>query len=73
MIKIIKYGSNHVIVKLGNIEILFSYATPVAYSENGCSYKTSKKWSVTTSKHINSCGYANAKEVTQEKLDNLIK
>ena len=34
-------------------QVLFSYKTPVAcLSDNGY-YRTSKKWSVTTSRHIN--------------------
>lgn len=34
---------------------LFSYSTPVAYLDKttGNVYKTSKKWSATTTKHIN--------------------
>jgi len=32
--------------------ILFSYQTPVACKLNGNYYKTSQKWSVTTSRHI---------------------
>jgi hypothetical protein len=32
--------------------ILFSYETPVACKLNGSYYKTSQKWSVTTSRHI---------------------
>jgi len=34
-------------------EVLFSYQTPVAAHINGQYVKTSKKWSMTTSKHIN--------------------
>ena len=33
--------------------VLFSYSTPVACKLNGNYYKTSKKWSMITSKHIN--------------------
>ena len=34
-------------------KVLFSYETPVAAEVNGNYVKTSKKWSTTTSKHIN--------------------
>tara|TARA_R110000764_G_scaffold218067_1_gene305354 strand:+ start:110 stop:391 length:282 start_codon:yes stop_codon:yes gene_type:complete len=35
------------------LEILFSYSTPVAAKYRGTSFKTTKKWSSTTSRHIN--------------------
>ena len=48
-------GSNQNEVILDKCSILFSYKTPVAYIDNktGQAYQTSKKWSRTTSKHIN--------------------
>jgi hypothetical protein len=51
-------GSNQtsVVSKLpsgGTIEVLFSYETPVAVRGPTRTYKTERKWSVTTSKHIN--------------------
>lgn len=40
-------------VELGRATILFSYETPVACRIEGQGYfRTSKRWSVTTSKHI---------------------
>lgn len=54
--------------------ILYSYSTPVAAFEPGEGYsKTSKKWSVTTSRHINKwlAGFE-AEEREQEWFDNLI-
>ncbi len=52
--------------------VLFSYKTPVAcLSDNGY-YRTSKKWSVTTSRHINKwLQGVNADTVDQEMLDAL--
>ena len=46
-------GNNKVEVttKAGAV-VLYSYNTPVAALVNGAYYRTSKKWSVTTSKHI---------------------
>ena len=52
--------------------VLFSYQTPVASCNNGQFYKTDKKWSVTTSRHINK--WANcAVNKPQEYFDNLVK
>jgi hypothetical protein len=34
-------------------KVLFSYCTPVASWEEGQFYKTEKKWSNTTTRHIN--------------------
>ena len=68
-------GSNmtEVETKLGTF--LVSYSTPVAACMNdGTGFiKTNKKWSVTTSKHINKwLGGAKAKDVDQSILDNLL-
>lgn len=76
-------GSNMTEVEFGNKTVLFSYKTPVAYHEAGIGYaKTSKHWSVTTSRHINKWlklnGYDASRgdglrEVDQETLDGLVK
>ena len=52
--------------------VLFSYRTPVAaLTENGYT-RTSKKWSVTTSRHINKwLDGVLAKEQPQEYFDSL--
>lgn len=73
--KLKQVGSNMSEVEMGNKTILFSYSTPVAYHEEGEGYfKTSTKYSKTTSKHINKwLAGATAKEVNQEVLDNLVK
>lgn len=71
--------SNCTELKLNDYIVLFSYKTPVAYFDRriGEYYKTSKKWSKITSKHINQWlvdKYANEpKEVSQEILDGLVK
>ena len=76
-------ASNMTEVEIGNLTVLFSYKTPVAYHEGGVGYaKTSKYWSVTTSRHINKWLKLNGfdvsrgdglREVDQETLDGLVK
>lgn len=52
--KLHNVGSNQTELRLGNITIFFSYTTPVAAHIPGKGYfRTSRKYSVTTSKHIN--------------------
>jgi len=53
-------------------QVLFSYETPVACWIQGEYFKTSKKWSNTTSRHINSWVHL-ATEKPQEYFDNLVK
>ena len=65
-------------VEIGNKTILFSYKTPVAYHDEFGNYKTRKRWSVTTSRHINqwlrsyNIDPVTTEEVDQEILDNLL-
>lgn len=78
-------GSNQNEVVLDEIKVLFSYQTPVAYIKEETwgnqkkVFKTEKKWSVTTSKHINQWlkdnGYnpAEVPTVSQNVLDGLVK
>ena len=70
-------GSNMTEVEIGNKVVLFSYKTPVAYrDEKGGFYRTSKHWSVTTSRHINKWlaefGGVVAREMGQEFFDGLV-
>jgi hypothetical protein len=71
-------------VEIGTKKVLFSYKTPVAYLdiETGKFHRTSKKWSQTTTKHINqwyvqltndSFNPLNSVDVDQSELDYLIK
>ena len=67
-------ASNMTQLDLNNgYQVLFSYQTPVAcLSDNGY-YRTSKKWSVTTSRHINKwLDGVLAKEQPQEFFDSLV-
>jgi hypothetical protein len=66
-------GSNMTEIESNGNHILFSYSTPVAAQTCTGFYRTSKKWSVTTSKHINKwLDGAVATEKPQEYFDNLI-
>ena len=66
-------ASNMTQLDLTGYQILFSYKTPVAcLSDNGY-YRTSKKWSVTTSRHINKwLDGVLAKEQPQSFFDGLV-
>ena len=53
--------------------VLFSYKTPVACLTDNGYYRTSKKWSVTTSRHINKwLDGVLAKEQPQSFFDGLV-
>lgn len=66
-------GPNMTEVSFGRFRVLFSYKTPVAAYVNGRGYvRTSKRWSNTTSRHINKwLDGAEADSVEQKFLDNL--
>ena len=52
--KLKQLGSNQTELVLNDgTQVLFSYETPVACWKNGQFYSTAKKWSQTTSRHIN--------------------
>lgn len=74
--KIKNLGANKTVVSFDNgTEVFISYETPVAAFISGRGYiKTSKKWSVTTSKHITQWAGRQVTETEeQEFFDNLIK
>ena len=64
-----------------DLTILFSYKTPVAFvnKETSIFYRTSKKWSQTTTRHINAWlkefPYArnNTHEISQETIDKIVE
>lgn len=75
-------GSNQtLLIMTDGSEVLFSYETPVAGRTNkelpghtGGYFKTDKKWSITTSKHINKyLEGVNATIVDQNSINNLVK
>ncbi len=53
-------------------QVLFSYQTPVACWIDGQFYKTDKKWSMTTTKHINSWAHC-AIDKPQAFFNNLVE
>ena len=67
-------GSNKTELEIKGARVLFSYSTPVACESVGKLYRTSKRWSNTTTRHINSWLEGNAaEEVSQEFFDNLVR
>ena len=73
--KLTQIGSNQteITTAKGN-RVLYSYETPVAaWTEQGA-FRTSTKWSMTTSKHINAYlgGKDGGQEVDQQWLNNLV-
>jgi len=74
--KLQNLGSNKTSVELNHgIKVYFSYNTPVVAEFRGELYKTNKKWSVTTSKHINQFldGRTAKYECDQDWFDELVK
>lgn len=78
--KLIKIGSNVTEMETKDgLVILFSYETPVAARfPNGRCVRTSKKWSQTTTKHINKWLPSNSlclpvEELEQYELDLILK
>jgi hypothetical protein len=67
-------AANQTEVEIAGNTVFFSYKTPVAANlAEGGLIRTNKRWSVTTSRHINKwLAGASAKEVDQSVLDNLI-
>lgn len=72
--KLQNLGSNKTSIETETHVIFFSYNTPVvALVKNEGWFKTSKKWSVTTSKHVNQfLDGVNAKEQPQSWFDGLL-
>tara|TARA_B100000287_G_C20506038_1_gene731105 strand:+ start:58 stop:291 length:234 start_codon:yes stop_codon:yes gene_type:complete len=75
--KLTPIAANQTEVSYNNgTQVFFSYRTPVAaYVPSQGYIRTAKKWSVTTSRHINKWlgGINNVTEVTQEQLNNLVE
>jgi hypothetical protein len=76
MLELRPLGSNVTEIETDEAIVLFSYSTPVAYQDKatGAFYRTSERYSVTTSRHINKwLEGAEAAEVDQAQLDNLVR
>lgn len=72
MLSINVLGSNQTELTANGVKVLFSYNTPVAAWINGQFYKTNKRWSVTTSKHVNKWTHL-AVDKEQSFFDGLIE
>lgn len=69
---VITTGSNYNAIRLGNgDEFYFSYKTLVAAKVGNRCVRTSKKWSVTTSKHLGKMGVGGWEQISQEELEAL--
>lgn len=76
MIKLKQIASNMTVLRRNEDEILFSYETPVAIydSKNLQYFKTDRKWSATTSRHITKwLDGVEAKPVPQSFIDSFVK
>ena len=70
--KIENLGADKTALHLSNGTVFFSYNTPVCARINGQWSRTEKKWSVTTSRHINQfLDGLSAETRPQEFFDNL--
>ena len=66
------HGPNQNEVVIGDTSIFFSYNTPVVVVKGDKIFQTEKKWSVTTSRHINKfLAGRQATKVPQEQIDKL--
>jgi len=69
-------GANVTEVETDNVVVLFSYSTPVAYMDKGSGqfFRTTERFSNTTSKHINKWLEGNqAEEVDQSQIEGLVQ
>lgn len=73
--KLKQLGSNMTELDMGEVQVFFSYETPVAVrTETGALLRTSTKYSVTTSKHINKWLQGrDAYLVPQSVIDDLVE
>jgi hypothetical protein len=72
--KIKSIGKNQTEIHIENKIIFISYETPVAAWIDGQFFKTDKKWSTTTSKHIDAWIDGKKAETKEQNFfDNLIK
>lgn len=70
--KIQRQGDNATVTTFSDgSELFFSYVTPVAgFIPDMGYFRTTKKWSITTSKHINKyLDGISAKKISQDELD----
>jgi hypothetical protein len=72
--KLKQLGPNQTEVEVDGNRVLFSYETPVAVKfANGDAWRTAKKWSRTTTRHINRwLNETLTLEVSQEAIEVLV-
>jgi hypothetical protein len=73
--KLKQIGSNMTELDMGDVQVFFSYETPVAArTDTGALVRTSTKYSVTTTKHINKwLQGCDAVEVPQAVINDLVE
>jgi len=73
--KLKQLGSNQTELDMGDVQVFFSYETPVAArTDTGELVRTSTKYSVTTTKHINKwLNGCEAAEVPQAVINDLVE
>lgn len=74
-LKLKPIASNMNLIDTNDYLVLFSYATPVASYDKATHtyYRTAKKWSMTTTRHINKwLDGVKATEQPQDYFDNLL-
>ena len=70
--KLKQIASNMTELQIGDITMLFSYSTPVAGYDDGGAFRTTERYSVTTTKHINKyLGKGVGREISQDHIDSL--
>ncbi len=67
--KVTSKGNKREVVYSNGVRILFSYKTPVAGEDEYGFFKTEKKWSVTTTKHITGWARGVTRIVPQKELN----
>jgi len=72
--KLKQLGSNMTELDMGEVRVFFSYETPVAARTDTVALRTSTKYSVTTTKHINKWLQGmTAVEVPQSVINDLVE
>lgn len=65
------YGNNTVVIRDGYTAAYFSYGTIIALIMDNQAYKTSAKFSKTTSKHLNAIPLYEPKSISQAELESM--
>lgn len=72
------YGAHCIAVQIGNLDIYFSYATVVAFRDDGSGLVVSQNdWGPTTGKHLNAIDENKSRRIPraefEAKLDEVLK